>query len=169
MPASDQGVYKDRYKLIPRTLIFIIRGESVLLIKGAAHKPLWADRYNGVGGHIERGEDILSAAKRELMEETGLIPEDLWLCGTVTVDTGENIGIGLYVMKGSNSTGIPQPSPEGELEWIPFSKIKTIPLVEDLSVLLPKVISSSIADPPFSAHYHYDKNDKLVVDFAEKN
>jgi len=167
MPASDQGVNKNRYMLIPRTLIFIIRGESVLLLRGAAHKRLWADRYNGVGGHIEQGEAVLSAAKRELMEETELIPEDLWLCGTVTVDTGENIGIGLYVMKGTSSTGTPQPSTEGELEWIPFSEIQSIRLVEDLPYLLPRVISNSRSDPPFSAHYFYNQNDELVVDFAE--
>ena len=167
MPASDQGVNRDRYTLIPRTLIFIIRGESVLLLKGSAHKNLWADLYNGVGGHVEQGEAVLSAAKRELMEETGLTPEDLWLCGTVTVDTGENIGIGLYVMKGTSKAGNPQPSPEGELDWITFSEIKSIPLVEDLQYLLPRVISSSRSDPPFSAHYSYDKNDELVVDFVE--
>ncbi|MDP3183744.1 MAG: NUDIX domain-containing protein, partial [Anaerolineales bacterium] len=66
MPASEQGVSRDRYMLIPRTLIFLRRGDSVLLIKGAPHKRLWANKYNGVGGHLERGEDVLSAARREL-------------------------------------------------------------------------------------------------------
>ena len=66
MPSSDQGVTHDRYTLIPRTLIFLTRGERVLLLKGAPHKRLWANRYNGVGGHIERGEDVLTSARREL-------------------------------------------------------------------------------------------------------
>ncbi len=72
MPASDQGVHNDRYQVIPRSLIFVRRGEQVLLLKGAAHKRLWANLYNGIGGHIERGEDALSAARRELAEESGL-------------------------------------------------------------------------------------------------
>ena len=167
MPASDQGVKKDRYMLIPRTLIFITRGESVLLLKGAPHKRIWPDRYNGVGGHIERGEDVITAARREIVEETGLNPETLWLCGTVTVDTGENIGIGLYVMKGFCSEGTPLASEEGELEWVPFKEIQSKALVDDLPLLLPRVMGQSPDDPPFSAHYHYNQQDILVVDFCD--
>lgn len=69
MPASDQGVHLPRYKVIPRTLIFLVHGEEILLIRGAPTKRLWANRYNGLGGHVEHGEDPLSAAKRELREE----------------------------------------------------------------------------------------------------
>jgi len=166
MPASDQGVKKDRYMLIPRTLIFITRGESVLLLKGAPHKRIWPDRYNGVGGHIERGEDVITAARREIVEETGLKPEALWLCGTVTVDTGENIGIGLYVMKGFSSEGTPLASEEGKLEWVPFNEIQSKDLVDDLPVLLPRVINSSPGEAPFSAHYHYNQEEILVVVFG---
>ena len=79
MPATDQGLNQDRYMLIPRTLIFLTRGDNILLIKGAVNKRLWANLYNGIGGHIESGEDILSAARRELTEETSLTSDNLGL------------------------------------------------------------------------------------------
>jgi 8-oxo-dGTP diphosphatase len=166
MPVSDQGVTKDRYTLIPRTLLFLFSGESVLLLKGAPEKRIWAERYNGVGGHIEQGEDVLTAARRELLEETGLHAENLRLCGTVTVDTQQDPGIALYVFKGQVSGGKLQPSPEGQLEWVPVKEIHQRDLVDDLPELLPRVIDNRPEDPPFAAHYFYDEQDRLQIRFG---
>jgi hypothetical protein len=44
MPQTDQGVFHERYMVIPRCLIFVKKENKVLLIKGSPNKRLWANR-----------------------------------------------------------------------------------------------------------------------------
>lgn len=156
----------NRYTLIPRTLIFIFRGDDVLLIKGSPQKKLWPGKYNGLGGHIEKGEDPLSAARRELLEESGLVCAELMLCGTIIVDTGSNPGVAIYVFRGDYQSGNLVPSNEGLLEWVAVKNIQEVNVVEDLTTVIPQILAQEKGERSFSAIYSYDSSDNLQITFV---
>jgi 8-oxo-dGTP diphosphatase len=165
MQKQDQGLSSDRYHIIPRTLIFVTDQNKVLLIKGAPTKRIWANRYNGIGGHIEKGENIRHAAQLELLEETGLTVESLKLCATIMIDAGEQSGIGIFVFRSQNASGDLKKSEEGELSWIPLDQLSAYPLVEDLTALIPAVLELPPDAEPLAIHYTFDEQYQLVMHF----
>ena len=172
MGSQDQGISTSvgRYKTVPRTLCFMLHDDDVLLLRGAPDKRLWAHRYNGVGGHVERGEDVRAAALREVCEETGWHEdeiESLTLRGLINVDAGDpETGILLFVFTGKPRQRQTQASAEGTLEWIPRSRLLDCELVEDLPVLLPRILDLPNDVSPLFGHYTYDQNDQLVIRFS---
>ena len=173
MTQSDQGVEKsaNRYKAVPRTLSFITHGDEVLLLRGAPTKRIWPNQYNGVGGHVEADEDIYTSAVREMREETGLDVADVRLRGILNIDAGQETGIIVFVFTAQARGRDVRPSPEGALEWVKQDRIAELNLVEDLPVLLPRVLAMRSDemrpdDLPFFARYHYDEHYRLVITFA---
>ena len=163
MPASDQGLDKQRYMVIPRTLIFVFKDDEVLLLKGAENKKIWAGKYNGLGGHIEAGEDVLTSANRELAEEAGITDIDLQCCGVVMCDVEAHHGIAVFLFRGEYRGQQLIISEEGKLHWVPISSLGQFPVVEDLVVLLPKVWQWQPGDPILSGLNYYDNEGHLVT------
>ena len=169
MGKAEQKIIPHRYQVVPRTLCFITHGNDVLLLHGASDKRIWADKVNGVGGHIEAHEDVYTAARREIEEETGLEVRDLRLCGVINipVKAEENqTGILLFVFSGEAHTRDVRHSNEGRLEWVSQDELDALPLVEDLPIIVPKALSMGERDAPFYALYEYDEDDQLIITFA---
>lgn len=166
MPASDQVVLPNRYHLIPRVLCFITyQGREVLLLKGAPTKRIWADKYNGVGGHVEHDEDFYTAARREITEETGLNVRNLQFRGAIHIETSQPTGIGMFVFTATTASKATTSGAEGTLEWVPFVEVASRDLVEDLPILIPKVLAMKEGEPPFFGRYWYDAQGKLQIVF----
>ncbi len=167
MMTDGQRLDPSRYTIVPRTLSFLVRGDQVLLLRLSPDRGDWAGKFNGLGGHVEAGEDVLSSARREIREEAGLSPGDLRLCGTVLFDTGRVPGIGLYVcVGGAEAREEPRAGPEGEPIWVDTHQLSSLPLVEDLSVLLPRALECYRTHTCFSARSRLDDDGSLRVVFG---
>ncbi len=167
MGVQSQGASQDKYVLIPRVLVFPVDEQGrVLLLKGAADKKIWANVWNGPGGHLEAGESPPQAARRELKEETGLTANRLIHCAQVVVDTGSCPGIIFFVFKAKQISGELRSSAEGELAWFTQNQALKLDLVEDLYTLLPLVMRHSPNTKPFWGHYSYDSSDQLIMRFS---
>ncbi len=164
MGKDEQGIQasKHRYRVIPRVLCFVLHDGHVLLLKGAPDKRIWANRYNGVGGHVERDEDVYTAALREIREETGLHVDAVRLRGLINIDAGDDVGIMLFVFTAQATSRQVIASREGALEWFPRDSLPTSELVPDLTVLLPRVLAMQEGDEPFFGHYAYNEQDGAV-------
>jgi 8-oxo-dGTP diphosphatase len=130
----------ERYMAFPRTLVFLFRGGEVLLIERSQSAGLFPGMYNGVGGHVERGENILESARREVQEETGLEVTDLTLRGIIHADEGWGApGALVFVFVGEAPTRDVTESNEGRLHWISMDELATVRLMPDLVTLLPRL------------------------------
>jgi 8-oxo-dGTP diphosphatase len=154
----------ERRLVYARTLCFVQSGNDVLMLKGAPTKRLYANLYNGVGGHVEAGEDILSSVQREVKEETGLEIADARLRAVVNAYEDGKPGVLFFVFTARSDSRELRPSVEGEVSWIPRQRLMELDLVEDLRQLIPIVLASDGGGHGglWFGHLGYDAAGKLA-------
>ena len=173
MGAADQGAgeSENRWLVSARTLIFLTHGDEILLMKRSPHRRIFPGRYNGLGGHLERDEDPLAGAFRELEEEAGIQPKRLELRAIYHVDPGGASGVLVFIFCGESPTRELRPThtEEGELRWLPRSQLSQLDLVDDLPLLLNRILSDDAeATTPLFAHLSYDAADRLLLRFHDE-
>lgn len=148
-----------RYVVVPRTLCFVFQGDDVLLIKRAPDKRLFPGKINGVGGHVEPGEDVQAAAVREIEEETGLAVTDLRLAGVVHVDgalgqaeplaSGVRPGVMVFVFTAQTGSRQIRACDEGTLSWVPLGQVHGLDWVDGNPVLLLRAMAARASGQTF--------------------
>jgi len=95
---------------------YIIKNNEVLLIK--RNMPPDADKYTVIGGKKERGEDLMTACKREVFEETGLILKTIQFRGAVNfIIEGSDFETLAFYFKSEEFSGDLDSSEEGNVGW----------------------------------------------------
>lgn len=99
-------------------------------------------KYNGLGGKLEAGEDVVSGFRREVREEAGLECVRLHLAGTISWPgfgkQGEDwFGFVFRVWEYRGTP--PAANAEGPLEWVEVDRVAELPLWEGDRYFLPLV------------------------------
>lgn len=117
-------------------------------------------KYNGLGGKLEKGEDVLSGMKRELFEEAGISATKLELRGTINWTGFGKKGedwLGFIFLIHEYEGEVFKESPEGPLSWEKIEDIPSLPIWEGDKYYLPLVFDKNPI--PFHGIMPY-KNDK---------
>jgi 8-oxo-dGTP diphosphatase len=151
---------QDRHSARLATVAFVRCGERVLLLRHPPGSDRFAGLWNGVGGHVEAGEGLRAAARRELREEAGLDLPDLRLRGVVHESglTGHAYVVFFYV--GEVAAPRLSPAPGVELAWHEVARLRELALVGDLHELLEALLVNS---EPVLAVERYDGSDRRLA------
>jgi 8-oxo-dGTP diphosphatase len=99
-------------------------------------------KYNGLGGKLDPGEDVVAGMRREVREESNLECESLVLRGTISwpgFGKGGEDWFG-FLFRIDRFTGQPaEGNAEGSLEWVEVERILQLPLWEGDRHFLPLV------------------------------
>lgn len=141
------------YTPILATLGYVLspdRKRVLLVHRNARPGDLHLGKYNGLGGKMERDEDVATCMRRELREEARIEATSMQLRGTLSWPgfgkNGEDWLGFLFLVTAFEGTP-PPCNAEGTLEWIELERIADLPLWEGDRHFLPLVFD---ADPrPF--------------------
>jgi 8-oxo-dGTP diphosphatase len=112
------------------------------------------------GGHVEPGESFVASAIREIKEETGLAVENLRLCGTKQFQTRDGARYVVFFYKTCCFSGELCSSEEGEVFWIPRSKLLDRETVPDFKEMLQVFESDDLSE---FYYYNEDNQWKLAL------
>ena len=123
-------------------LCLVHRGDDLLLQDRV--KSDWRG-YAIPGGHVEPGESVVDAVKREMLEETGLTVLQPRLCGIkqFPIDGGRYL---VLLFETERFTGVLHSSEEGRVEWVNRSRLAEYDTVDDLEELLDVMLKPELTE-----------------------
>ena len=119
--------------------VCIVNEGGALLSQRA--RPPFMDRWSLPGGHVEGGERLEAAAKREVAEETGLSCEIQELFHWVEI-IGEEKHYVLAVFLARWTHGEPRPADDAKaVRWATAEEARQLPTTPDLDRILARALA----------------------------
>jgi 8-oxo-dGTP diphosphatase len=147
------------------TLCYIEKDDAYLMLhRTKKENDENKDKWIGVGGKLEPGETPFDCARREILEETNLIPKSLEYRGIITFVSDEYGTEYMHLFKCTEYSGsIRNDCDEGELVWVRKYQICDLPIWEGDKIFL-KLLDEEM--PFFSLKLVYS-GDKLISHHIE--
>ena len=132
------------YTPVIGTLAYVLAPDHrhVLMVERTRDGDVHQGKYNGLGGKLEAGEDVVACVRRELWEEAGIVPTGLRLRGTISWPgfggSGED-WFGFIFVVDSFTGDPPQANEDGPLRWVAIDSLHDLPMWEGDRHFLPLV------------------------------
>lgn len=125
------------------TVLCLIHQGDLLLLQNRVKKD-WQG-WTMPGGHVEPGESIVDAVVREMREETGLTVLNPKLCGAkqFPIEGGRYL---VFLFETEEFEGVLHSSEEGQMRWIPRSRLNQYKTVDDLDSMLDVMLKPELTE-----------------------
>lgn len=118
--------------MLNTTLCYIEKDSAYLMLHRVKKKnDMNHDKWLGIGGKFEDGETPYECARREIFEETGLVPKELYYRGIVTFVSDIYGTEYMHLFTADSFSGeLCETCDEGELEWVRKEDVFSLPIWE---------------------------------------
>lgn len=140
--------------MILTTLCYLEKNDQYLMLhRVKKKKDENAGKWIGVGGHIENGESPESCVRREVFEETGLVPVSFLFRGVVDFYSDTWDDERMFLFTADDFSGDFHECDEGILKWIPKKDLSGLNLWEGDRIFLDYLQNDF---PFFHLELHYE-------------
>src|ERR1700753_2990219 len=109
------------------------RARVLMIHRNARPEDAHFGKYNGLGGKLDPGEDVVAGMKREIREEAGIECTSLRLRGTLNWPGfgagGEDWFGFIFLIEAWQGVPLTE-NAEGTLEWVELARMRSLPLWE---------------------------------------